>query len=54
MALTERSRSAIDYQGLSGVIRDEEAVGEMLSLLHTPPCSASSSASPVSPGPERT
>lgn len=32
MALTERSRSAI-YQGLSGLIRDEEAVGEMLSYF---------------------
>lgn len=32
MALTERSRSAI-YHGLSGVIRDEEAVGEMLSYF---------------------
>jgi hypothetical protein len=32
MALTERSRSAI-YHGLSGVIRNEEAVGEMLSYF---------------------
>ncbi len=32
MALTERSRSAV-YRGLSGIIDDEEAVGEMLSYF---------------------
>lgn len=32
MALTERSRSVL-YQGLSGLIDDEEAIGEMLSYF---------------------